>query len=104
MKTYQKTTTVQAEQFDGSKKMIDKYGIRIFDLVSNPVLKSEEPKFYLPNGVSPELVFDSSEIKIGDWIATDNNGKVWPVSDEDFKNDFHEIKKRRILDKIGSGE
>lgn len=40
-KTYRKTTTIQAEQFDGSPEMIEKYAIgvmpaMVIDQFSNP--------------------------------------------------------------------
>ncbi|UKM63016.1 hypothetical protein [Levilactobacillus phage ENFP1] len=59
IKTYHKTATIKAEQFDGSREMAKRYG---------------------------ELL-----LRIGDWIATEENGEHWPIDNEIFQKTYMEL-------------
>nr|DAO86404.1 MAG TPA: Protein of unknown function (DUF1642) [Caudoviricetes sp.] len=79
IKTYSKTTTIKAEQFDGSDEMVDKY-----ELIDAGTM--------LGTHHSPELYLTGSrKIDVGDWIATGVNGNHWPIADEVFKKTYAEL-------------
>ena len=89
IKTYRKTATIKAEQFDGWMKTAQKYGIRIEpdkDL-SGVAIDELVPrgKYYL------STLEGMLEIHQGDWIATGVDGEHWPVSDEIFKKTYAEL-------------
>lgn len=73
IKTYRKTATIQAEQFDGSQKMIRKYAHPVPKNVPEPSSNSWVTK----NGLF--------EFHIGDWILTKPNGKFNVVPDNEFR-------------------
>ena len=69
--TYRKTATIQAEQFDGSDKMIKKYDLENYG--GGLVLDELEGEF---------------AIKPGDWIATGINGERWVIADDIFRKTY----------------
>ena len=81
IRTYRKTVTIKAEQFDGSEVMIDKYGMymsSVDEIVSDCHL------------VLPTLEGDMT-IHHGDWIATGVNGEHWAISNDIFKKTYEEV-------------
>ncbi|MGK4094441.1 hypothetical protein AB0X79_07970 [Pediococcus pentosaceus] len=74
LKEYRKTTTIKAEQFDGSDEMIDKYDIRIAPL-------SKKFEFRTP--------CRNYQLDVGDWIIIDG---YYVLSDEIFKKTYEEVK------------
>lgn len=86
IKIYQKQP-IQAEQFDGSQKMIDEYDIiPAYD-------KNSENEYWQP--VFPCSILMTKEgalsINVGDWIATGVNGEHWPIADDIFKKTYAEL-------------
>ena len=75
-KKYRKMATIEAEQFDGSKEMSKKYGVRLMP-------KSLEAGYI--NTLEGTLV-----IHIGDWIATGVDGEHWPIADGIFRKTYVE--------------
>lgn len=77
IKIYRKTTTIKAEQFDGSDEMIEKYNI-------TP-----------PMPLDPDYTINTLEgdmaLGIGDWVATGVNGEHWAISDDVFKKTYAEL-------------
>lgn len=73
MAKYVNTTPIEAEQFDGSKEMIDRYSITVSDVY----------ELLTPDG---SLVIIS-----GDWIATEINGEHWPIADDVFRKTYAEL-------------
>ncbi|ASI64901.1 hypothetical protein ALX04_004735 [Lactiplantibacillus plantarum subsp. plantarum] len=79
MKIYCKTATINAEQFDGSDNMVNKY-----ELIDAGTM--------LGTHHSPELYLTGSgKINVGDWIATGVNGEHWAIADEVFKKTYAEL-------------
>ena len=69
----------QAEQFDGSDEMADKY-----ELIDAGTM--------LGTHHSPELYLTGSgKVDVGDWIATGVNGEHWAIADEVFKKTYAEL-------------
>ncbi|GEK64251.1 hypothetical protein LJA01_21540 [Lactobacillus japonicus] len=78
MKVYCKQP-FQAEQFDGSNEMVDKY-----ELIDAGIM--------LGTHRSPELYLTGSgKVDVGDWIATSVNGERWLITDEVFKQKYKEL-------------
>ncbi|GAB1229612.1 hypothetical protein SNK12g_13310 [Lactiplantibacillus plantarum] len=78
MKVYLKQL-FQAEQFDGSNEMIDKY-----ELIDAGTM--------LGTHHSPELYLTGSgKVDVGDWIATGVNGEHWAIADDVFKKTYAEL-------------
>ncbi|WP_270758671.1 DUF1642 domain-containing protein [Lactiplantibacillus plantarum] len=78
MKVYCKQP-FQAEQFDGSSEMVDKY-----ELIDTGII--------LGTHRSPELYLTGSgKVDVGDWIATGVNGERWLITDEVFKQKYKEL-------------
>ncbi|WP_072534389.1 DUF1642 domain-containing protein [Lactiplantibacillus plantarum] len=78
MKFYRKQP-IEAEQFDGSNEMIDKY-----ELIDAGTM--------LGTHHSPELYLTGSgKVDVGDWIATGVNGERWLITDEVFKQKYKEL-------------
>lgn len=73
VKTYRKTTTIQAEQFDGSDYMCKKYNIILnnnnYYLVGNKV---------------------ATRIKIGDWVTSDKRRHPHVITNSIFKSNYVE--------------
>lgn len=73
MAKYVNTTPIEAEQFDGSKEMIDRYSITVSDVY----------ELLTPDG--------SLVIIPGDWIATYDNGEHWAIKDDVFRKTYAEL-------------
>ncbi|MCT2883666.1 DUF1642 domain-containing protein [Lentilactobacillus parabuchneri] len=89
IKTYRKTATIKAEQFDGSKRMAKRYGAELY---------SESGYGYAVVEGEPDgdgYVIDTPEgellLRTGDWIATGVNGEHWPISDDVFRKTYSEL-------------
>lgn len=74
---YIETVPIEAEQFDGSQIMANKYDINLL------------PKS-LNIGLLPTLE-GSLKLRTGDWIATGAMGEHWPVADEVFKQTYQQL-------------
>ncbi|WP_436450620.1 hypothetical protein [Loigolactobacillus coryniformis] len=81
---YIKTVPIEAEQFDGSQELVNKYDIVVGST--------------MPDGrvLEPSLCYiktleGSLKIHVGDWIATGVNGEHWPIADEIFKQTYHKL-------------
>lgn len=91
IKTYRKTATIKAEQFDGSAEMVDKYDIEVVegDYAEDYSMPEAGPAPYARYFLTR---FDLAKgISVGDWIVTDINGKRWPITDEIFKKTYAEL-------------
>ncbi|MBH5331686.1 DUF1642 domain-containing protein [Lactiplantibacillus plantarum] len=78
MKFYRKQP-IEAEQFDGSDEMVDKY-----ELIDAGTM--------LGTHHSPELYLTGSgKVDVGDWIATGVNGEHWLIADDVFKQTYAEL-------------
>lgn len=78
---YRKTQTIDAEQFDGSDKMIRKYGIRDY----LPVFKTGRITTF----------GGKVDVRIGDWIATGSNGEHWSIADPIFKRTYKPVEEKQ---------
>ena len=76
IKVYRKQP-LEAEQFDGSNEMIDKYHIAIGSGWVAP---------YRINTLEGWV-----GVQINSWIATDVNGEHWPITEEVFKKSYAEL-------------
>jgi len=83
IKTYRKTATIRAEQFDGSAEMIDKYDIINTQLASTAI--GFEGAYFLPT-MEGEL-----RVNIGDWIASGVEDENWAIADDVFKKTYAEL-------------
>lgn len=85
IKFYRKTDTIVAEQFDGSQKMIEKYGIE----------DSAESGYNDSDWEDEGLCIPTKEgylrINNGDWIATGIDGEHWPIADDIFQKTHAEL-------------
>jgi hypothetical protein len=79
IKTYRKTATIQAEQFDGSDEMIERYGIHPTEINDNWTIYELL--------TSDDIIC----IHIGDWIASDINDCYYPIADDVFKETYAEV-------------
>ncbi|RDG24602.1 hypothetical protein DQM20_14110 [Lactiplantibacillus plantarum] len=78
MKFYRKQP-IEAEQFDGSDEMVDKY-----ELIDAGTM--------LGTHHSPELYLTGSgKLCVGDWIATGVNGDHWSIKNDVFKKTYTEL-------------
>ena len=76
IKIYRKTTTINAEQFDGNDNMVDKY-----ELIDAGTM--------LGTHHSPELyLYGSGKVDVGDWITTDMFGRHELISDDKFRRQY----------------
>jgi len=76
IKTYQKIGSVAAEKFDGSDKMITKYGLDYeFD-------RCGEAHYYSS---------DIESVEVGDWIVTGISGERWEIADDVFNKMYTEL-------------
>ncbi|WP_099973861.1 hypothetical protein [Lactobacillus terrae] len=82
IKTYRKTATVQAEQFDGSGDMMTKYDIRPRTI---NYLEGIFGGYYIPT------LEGNLEFKKGDWIATGVDGEHYAIADDIFKKTYEEV-------------
>lgn len=87
LKTYRKTATIQAEQFDGSAEMIERYAIEHVETAFPTKLNDlgHAKTFYLDN-LEGALI-----VNIGDWIATGVQGEHWAIADDVFKASYVEV-------------
>ncbi|AUV60167.1 hypothetical protein [Lactobacillus phage Semele] len=83
IKIYRKTTTIKAEQFDGSDEMIEKYDIINTQLASTAI--GFEGAYFLPT-MEGEL-----RVNIGDWIASGVEDENWAIADDVFKKTYAEL-------------
>jgi hypothetical protein len=81
-KTYRKTVTIQAEQFDGSAEMIKKYKLYV---ASGEFIGIMRPMFLL------STLEGSLGVNAGDWIATGIKGERWAIADDVFKATYVEV-------------
>ncbi|QMU08601.1 DUF1642 domain-containing protein [Levilactobacillus suantsaii] len=85
IKIYRKTVTIKAEQFDGSQKMIKKYGIE----------DSAESGYNDSDWEDEGLCIPTKEgclrINNGDWVATGIEGEHWPIADDVFRKTYAEL-------------
>ena len=79
IKTYRKIATIQAEQFDGSNEMVNKYHIEY------------DEAYVVPFRI--ETLEGWIGIKTCDWIATGANGEHWLIADDIFKKTYVEADK-----------
>lgn len=80
MEVYRKINTVQAEQFDGSNSMCDKYRI-----TKQPVKGNRRFVYNLMN------LKESIQVVPGDWIVTEDVGERHVISDEVFAATYEEV-------------
>ena len=78
---YRKTVLIDAEQFDGSEQMMEKYEIR---QGINPIFQPSS--CYFIKALEGETAF-----YIGDWIATGIDGEHWPIADDIFKRTYEPV-------------
>nr|DAQ69782.1 MAG TPA: Protein of unknown function (DUF1642) [Caudoviricetes sp.] len=89
IRTYHKTATIKAEQFDGSNEMIDKYDIEVVegDYADDYSMPEAGPapyfRYFMPSGYN--------EIYVGDWVATGVNGEHWAIADDVFNKTYAEL-------------
>ena len=89
IKIYRKTTTINAEQFDGSDEMVDKYDIEVVkgDYADDYSMPEAGPapyfRYFMPSGYN--------EIYIGDWVATGIKGEHWAIANDIFKKTYAEL-------------
>lgn len=76
MKFYLKQP-IEAEQFDGSERIVDKYGIRLMPRVTK--------------AGHVDTLEGTMLIHLGDWIATDIDGERWLIADAIFKQTYAEL-------------
>lgn len=81
--TYRKTATIQAEQFDGSEKMIKEY-----DIIDG--LRIGYGIYYSGIYRLPTKEGDMN-ISIGDWIATGINGERWVIAPDIFERTYERV-------------
>ena len=86
MKFYRKQP-IEAEQFDGSEEMIDKYHVRC----DTEYMLSDDPLEYSTVPYQMETLEGFLNINAGDWIATGIDGEHWAISDEVFKTTYAEL-------------
>ncbi|WP_242363576.1 hypothetical protein [Limosilactobacillus antri] len=77
---YRKKTTIKAEQFDGSKEMIEKYDVRDSLRIGYELFHSEIYRLPTKEGIMT--------IYIGDWIATGIDGEHWAIADDIFRRTY----------------
>ncbi|MDO8183248.1 hypothetical protein [Lactiplantibacillus plantarum] len=86
MKFYRKQP-IEAEQFDGSEEMIDKYHVRC----DTEYMLSDDPLEYSTVPYQMETLEGFLNINAGDWIATGIDGEHWPIADDVFKKTYAEL-------------
>lgn len=77
----------QAEQFDGSEEMIDKYHVRC----DAEYMLSDDQLEYSTAPYQMETLEGFLNINAGDWIATGIDGEHWPIADDVFKQTYAEL-------------
>lgn len=87
IRTYRRITAIQAEQFDGSQKMIKKYGIE------DSADSGHNDSYWRDEGLFIPTKEGYLGINNGDWIATGINGEHWVIQDDIFKKTYTEADK-----------
>ncbi|MCZ2118618.1 DUF1642 domain-containing protein [Levilactobacillus brevis] len=89
IKTYRKTTTIKAEQFDEAKWQ------SIYNASHNPEeWDFEARKLGIDHyhGYFIILTYEGDmRVHDGDWIATGINGENWPIADDIFRKTYAEL-------------
>ena len=89
IKTYHKTTTIKAEQFDEAKWQ------SIYNDSHNPEEWDIEARKFGIDHYHGYFIIPTCEgdmrIHDGDWIATGINGEHWPIADDIFKKTYAEL-------------
>lgn len=80
IKTYRKIATIQAEQFDGSKEIREKYGI----------ITSKGPGEFGSDVYGIKTLEGIMRLDVTDWIATGVKGEHWTIDDDVFKVSYVE--------------
>ncbi len=75
---YRKISPIEAEQFDGSEKMMKKYGIHEANVP--PIVT--DYNLYLPTEEGDMVVGK------GCWIATGVDGEHWTIDDDQFHKSY----------------
>ena len=83
IKIYQKQP-IQAEQFDGSQKMVDKYHISVYN---ENIDKYGGLGDWTPN----EYTFNGTYIDVGDWIIENSGNISLIMTNNVFKKDYAEL-------------
>lgn len=83
IKTYRKTATIEAEQFDGSAEMINSYQIGI----PRSGYIGHKPSYIL------YTLEGAMNLEVGDWIVTSVKGERWVIADDVFKASYVEVSK-----------
>jgi len=88
IKTYHKTTTIKAEQFDGSRKMAKQYGAELYSNsgYGYAVVEGEpDGDGYVLDTLKGELL-----VRIGDWIIKEGED-INVIADDNFKENYEEL-------------
>ncbi|WP_119325691.1 hypothetical protein [Companilactobacillus musae] len=90
IKKYRKKVPIQAEQFDGSTEMINRYNIR-----TNTVYKldPEDESFNETVPYQIETLEGWIELRLNYWIAEGVSGEHWAIADDIFKKTYVEVEK-----------
>lgn len=106
MAKYIKTVAIEAEQFDGSQKLVNKY-----DIVGGSTMP--DGRVLEPSLCYIQTLGGNLRIHVGDWITTGVKGEHWPIADDIFKQTYKELPVipaevanaiEEYRDKLGSGE
>lgn len=86
IKKYKLASPIKAEQFDESKSMIEKYDIKSVDLTDLYGVQAEGQawRFFI------DTKEGAAEIKLGNWIVTDDDGNYTLISNDVFKKVYVE--------------
>lgn len=85
IKTYRKTATIQAEQFDGSTAMMIRYQIDIAHGEYTGEFIGNKLKYLL------YTLEGQMSLVVGDWVATGVKGEHWAIQDDVFKDSYVEV-------------
>lgn len=92
IKTYRKTATIKAEQFDGGQKLIDKYRIGFMPAMQiDPFGDPNDENNWSDPAFKIQTLEGVLQLRVGDWIATGINGEHWPIADDIFKKTYAEL-------------
>lgn len=89
IKIYCKTTTINAEEFDGSNEMAKRYGAELYS-ESGYGYDAVEGE---PDGDGYVLITPEGEslVRTGDWIVTGVNGENWVIGNDVFKKTYAKL-------------
>lgn len=76
---YRNKTIIKAEQFDGSNKMAEKYGLKKFGWKGFIKVPNSKKRFRLD---APMI------IEAGDWLIENDKAKVDVLSDKEFRRTY----------------